>query len=509
MHDAPVASHTSTVGSLFSMVRSESKNILQSCHYFLVKKCFRSFDLRFNLRVCSIEIQPLKSATQQQFNRVPQSRVHKNFLFVLICFLSLGACKKADINFGQALLDNTHTQVIKTDSVTIDVSTVYIDSFITNNKSVGLTGVYNDPYFGVVKAKSFVEIAPPAFEDTFKLTTFDSLELVLYLNKTFYGDTTKPVQLGVYRLAQTLKYPQGSYMYNNTNFTTYTEPLAISNVTLRPNQMDSITIRLSDELGKEWLGMLQNASDYVKDQSMFNDYFKGLCIKAEGEDGVVFGFKDSIAVRLHFSKKDIYPVNAHVTFDIHSREYQFNNISIDRTNTSISNISSSNNEISSTATGNAGFMQYITGTIVKLRFPYLRNLLQSAGFTSLAGAQLRIKPVAGSFNGFYFLPPTLRLSTTDGTNSFLGDITTSVSGTEEVQTGSLTVDGLYGIDTYYSYDVTEYITYLLGLSENNKNGLLIAPVSEDVATGFSRLLVQDNKAQSYRTELILYYLSVQ
>ncbi|MBG9374855.1 DUF4270 family protein [Panacibacter sp. DH6] len=419
------------------------------------------------------------------------------------------ACKKADINFGEALLDNTHTYVVKTDSVTVDVATVYIDSFITNNKATGLTGVYTDPYFGVVKAKSFIEIAPPAFADTFQLTTFDSLELVLFLNKTWYGDTTKPVALSVYRLAQNLAYAEGSYMYNTTGFATYNDPLAATDVLLRPIQADSISIRLSDELGKEWLSMLQQADEYVKAPSTFRNYFKGLCIKAGGTDGVVFGFKDSIAVRLHFSKKDIYPVSRYVQFDINNREYQFNNISTDRQGTAISTISSANNELSSGATNNTGYMQYITGTLVKLRFPYLRNLLQLNGFTALSAAELRIKPVAGSFNAVYPLPPTLRLSTTDGTNTFQSDITTSVSGTEEVQTGSLTIDELYGINTYYSYDVTAYINYLLGLSENNRNGLLIAPVSDDVATSFSRLLVQDNQAQSYRTELILYYLSVQ
>ena len=456
-----------------------------------------------------IENGTYKSATQRKFNSIARCRVHKNFLLISCSILWLASCKKADITFGEALLDNTHTQVIKLDSVSIDVSTIFLDSFITNNKEVGLAGVYNDPYFGVVKAKTYLEVAPPTFQDTFQQSSFDSLEVVLFLNKTYYGDTSKPLQLSVYRLAEGLDYPQGTYMYNNTSFTTYQQPLATQQILLRPNQMDSISIRLSDDLGKEWLNMLQTSNTYVREQADFNDYFRGLCIQAEGTDGVVFGFKDSVSVRLHYTKNDVYPVSRQLEFSIYNRERQFNNINVDRTNTAINNISSANYEISSTVTNGAGYMQYITGTVVKLRFPYIKDLLQLNGYTSLAGAELHIKPVAGSFNALYPLPPTLRLSTTDGTNSFLSDITTSTSGSETVQTGSLQVDDLYGIDTYYSYDITSYITYLLSLSENNKYGLLVAPVADDVGTTFSRLLLRDNKTESYRTELILYYLSVQ
>jgi hypothetical protein len=54
----------------------------------------------------------------------------------LILFFSLVffACKKVDIQFGDQFLDNGYTQVIKVDSFAVDVSTVYVDSFITSAK---------------------------------------------------------------------------------------------------------------------------------------------------------------------------------------------------------------------------------------------------------------------------------------------------------------------------------------------------------------------------------------
>jgi len=449
------------------------------------------------------------SATQQELNKRTVHWVHKNYpiLYSTLLLLLLASCKKADITFGSQLLDNGHTQIIKTDTVTVEASTVYIDSFVTNNKSMGLVGVYRDPYFGLIKAKSFIEVAPPAFQDTFQHSTFDSLEIVLALNKNYYGDTSKPVSLNIYRLFENLAYVDNSNMYNNSNFSLYAEPIATKTFLLRPNEMDSMHIRLSDALGEEWLSMLQNSNSYMTEPSTFREYFKGFCIAASGDDGPVFGFSDSISVRLHYRQEDMYSTSKELVFNIFNRGYQFNNISVDRTGTAISNISSANNEINTTQTNNTGYMQYITGTMVKLHFPYIRDLLQINGFTSLAGAELRIRPVASSFSNIYPLPSTLRLATTQSTNQFLTNLVESEGQT--IQDGSLQIDGLYGINTYYNYDVTDYIKYLLGISQNNKYGLLLAPLADNAATTFNRLLVQDNNPKSYHTELILYYISVQ
>lgn len=289
---------------------------------------------------------------------------------------------------------------------------------------------------------------------------FDSLELVLYLNKTFYCDTTKPVTINAYRLLENIKYGKGaSSLYNTSNFAV--DALAIGGKTLlvNPNKDDSITIRLSDELGKEWLSKLASADDAIRSATAFRDYFKGICIAPSGDDGMVFGFKDSIAVRLHFRQQELYPLGKQVVFNISNEAYQFNNISVDRSGTAISALGAANNAISSTVTGNAAYTQYLTGTIAKFSFPYLRGLLQLPGYAGIAAAELRVRPVQTSFNNVFTLPAAMRLTTTDYSYEFGTDISyADASGTAVTQGGSLQIDDLYGINTYYSYDITSILT---------------------------------------------------
>jgi hypothetical protein len=464
---------------------------------------------------CRQKYKAYKCATQRMLQQRTNSLAPKKYYYalpVLLLFIGMASCKKADITFGNELLDNGHTQIIKTDTVTAQLSTIYIDSFVTNNKSVGLTGIYKDPWFGVVQAKSFVEIAPPSFSDTFSNSTFDSLELVLYLNKTFYGDTTKPVTINVHRLLENIKFEKGkSSLYNTSLFATDAATIGSKTLLVSPNRDDSIRIRLSDELGEEWLSRLASADDVMKSASAFSDYFKGICIAPSGDDGMVFAFKDSIAVNLHFHKNnDLYPQDKQVVFNISNETYQFNNISVDRTGTAISTLSSENNEIISSQTGNAAFSQYITGAVAKIRFPYLRNLLQVQNYVGIAAAELRIRPAANSFDNIFTLPAGMRLTTTDNRNEFGTDISyTDGTGNTVTLTGNLQVDDLYGINTYYSYDLTAYIKSLIEITENNKYGLLISPLPANIATSFDRLVIGDNANTDTKTELILYYLSVQ
>ncbi len=430
-----------------------------------------------------------------------------SFVIALLLFF-LNSCKKPDITFGSQFLNNDNTQVIYVDTITTEMSTVYLDSFRTNGKGAGVAGIYDDPYFGTTKAKCYLQIAPPAFKDTFSNSIFDSLILVLHLNKSYYGDTTKPLMLNVYRLAQNIKYASGtSYLYNNDSFSVYEPSLAQKTFMLWPNGNDSsINIRLPDALGSEWLSMLAESADEIETSDAFVNYFKGICIAASGPPAFAFGFKDSVNIRLHYKQKGVFLTDKHVDFSLNNNSYQFNNISIDRTGTALSNISSLNDEISSSLTSNAGYLQAITGTVVKLQFPYLRNLLQTSGYSQIVSAQLKIKPVKGSFTGIYPLPPSIILSSTDASNKSGTALTQSDGST---QTGSLQIDEIYGENTYYTYDVTDYLKSVIAVSTNNEYGLIVSPPTPQFETTFNRILIGDNKNAGAKTQLSLYYLAVQ
>jgi len=435
----------------------------------------------------------------------------KGYTVSLLAVLSVvffTACKRTDIQFGDDFIDNDYTKIIKTDSFTVNVSTIYIDSFVTSGSGTALAGVYKDKDFGLIKARTFMQIAPPAIADIYSNTSYDSTRLVVKLNRTWYGDTSKPLHIAVYRVTDDINFPEdASQFYNTSSFNTASTPIGEQTVYLKPNIIDStISIPISDALGNEWMNLLQTKSDDVKTTENFLQYFKGIAITATGDDGVVFGFQDSAHIDLHYTKRDIAKTDVIAKFTMVNNSKQFNNITIDRTGTLLQGIGSNNKEISSTATGNAGFLQSITGTRIKITVPNIRGLLNAPGYIKISSAILQIKPVTGSFDIYsYKLPALLNLSQTDLSN-LPGTALTSSTGV--AQTGDLFIDYLYGKDTHYTYDLTSYLQTQIAISETNKNGLLLHLPSSEFTT-FNRLVVGNQQQKNDNIQLLIYYISVQ
>ena len=125
-----------------------------------------------------------------------------SFLLIIITASYLTGCTKPDITFGATYLDNSFTNIATVDTATAAISTVLLDSFPTSGTGMAVAGTYIDPYFGTVTAQSYFSLTPPTFSDIYKDAIYDSLELVLTLNKSFYGDTTLPLQLNVNQLTE-------------------------------------------------------------------------------------------------------------------------------------------------------------------------------------------------------------------------------------------------------------------------------------------------------------------
>ena len=429
---------------------------------------------------------------------------------IMIFFLSFAACKKVDINFGSQVLDNNYTQIIKVDTITPSITTVFTDSFITSASGVALAGIYNDPEFGLVKAKSYFELAPPKDTTLPNDIGFDSLTLFLKLNKAYYGDTTKPIHLDVFQLADNIYPPSnGSVFYNNSSIRQSAESIGSRDIVISPNRTDSVVIRLSQTLGQQLFNLLKAGDDRLKNNEKFINYFRGINITPSGSDAIVFGFKDSITMRLHYTVPGLLKQSKTRIFSLINNNHQFNNIAISRTGV-LAGIPSSKTEISSSETKHAAYVQSITGTVAKISFPTIRDILVIPGYIKILQAQLIIKPVLGSYNLFYPLPPQLRLSRTDNNNKIGPDlISASSSGSAIAQNGNLVIDNIFRENTAYTYDVTDYLSAQILISENNKNGLLASQPAPGFSTTFNRLLISDATISKTKLQLVLYYLSIQ
>lgn len=433
------------------------------------------------------------------------------YLFIFsITIIFIHACQKADIKYGQQYIDNGLTNIVLVDSIAPAVSTVFKDSVITSQTGIVLAGSYKDPYFGTVNTSSFLPLSPAtnSIPELLPGAQYDSLAVLMTCDGSYYGDTSLPSIYTVTTLNSEISLGDQAFFYNTASWPASSTPLGSAVIGLRPLNKDTAHIRLTDGLGITLFRMIRQKSDTLKNNIVFSNYFKGIKISTLNSNAIV-GFKDSVTMRLYYHETDLYRQNKYFDFKLSDRSLQFNHIDYDRTSTTLAALNTSNKEIASTQTDNAGYMQSATGLYIKISFPAIRQILQRPDFIKLVKATLIIKPVAGSYNGLYPLPPELVAATTDGLNQPGGTLAIGTSPNLVIENGNLVQDPLYQLNTNYSYDVTSYLAAQLSLTGINQNGLLMIPPAAN-RSGFNRLTIADayNKNTASRIQLKLYYVSV-
>jgi len=444
-------------------------------------------------------------------------------LMIIIFF----SCAKTDIQFGQQFIDNNYGQIIQTDTITPVVSTVYIDSFATNNLNTALVGVTNDTAIGTTTYSSYFQLGVPTYNSTstaYDNAIYDSLTLFVKLKTggVWSGDTTKPLTLNVYRLTQNIIAPNyGSSLYNTDAFTYDPTPLGSYTIPkYYPNLMDStndtLSIRLSDALGMDLLNKLQNDSLPIQSSNAFIYFFNGLKIAAASNSNLAIALSDSVQMRLYF-KTPASPQDTekYIIFPIYQNNLQFNSVSVQRKGAlSDANINSINYQIPSSQTNNSAYLQPMANTVIKLNFPTVYSLLLRQSYIKIVKATLYVRPVNGSYNPqtVWQLPPTLYLYQTDLHNGFGSSLSSGSSGA--AQGGNLQYDVVSGnseLGTYYSYDLT---SYLQGMAANpgalaTGVGLLLSPPTSSIYTTYNRLIIGDGSNANAKMDLQIQYISVQ
>ena len=448
-----------------------------------------------------------------------------HLVFLIISIFIVASCQKVDIQYGNQALDNQYTQIVRVDTFSVNLATVFVDSFVTSSTGVTLLGGYTDSAFGRIETKCFFDLQPPPYTKStvYDSTTYDSLRLILKVNKSYYGDTTKPLHIDVSRLSQRINLPINTYSFYNVDSFPILSKIGSGDFVVYPTSFtDTLSIPLNDGLGQELLTKLKNGSDLdLQNSSNFLYYFNGLCLSGNASNNLILNCKDSAIMRLSYHKVGPDTLEKHhIDFVLNSKQHHFNNIKVDRSSlqNGLQNIGHLDSIIQSSATNNRSYSQYASGVATKITFPTLYNLLKVPYYSKILTAQLRVIPVRGTWDTYYFLPPALNLATTNLTNLVSSPLVSP--GSNGAETGNLVVDYIHGDNTAYTYDVSNYIksiilsaqaySYSLTNPPANNYGLLLVPPSPASVTQFSRIIVGDqNQPLNFRTVLELYYLTIQ
>jgi hypothetical protein len=450
--------------------------------------------------------------------------VSRTLLSFALAF-SLFSCNDDPTDIGLELQDQvnqigTHFK----DDLQINAATVLLkDSIVSFGSRPVLAGRMDDGDFGIVSARTFVEVGLPRNNLTFDTNTgADSLILSLGYSY-YYGDTTRTTSLSVYELDE--RFDERTTYFTTSQLRIKTEPLGSVTFLPRPTgtiptggtanqrRIPTIKLKLSLELANRILAQSEQPA-LVNQQSFVTQLLKGISIEPTpgAPAGSVLGFalqSDSSYISLHYTATiDNAPVKRRVRFrfyDNNSQFNQFNQITADRSATPLAGLVNSSDLVASTETGNVAFLQSGTGLRTKITFPNLASLRSDASNIAINYAELVI-PVKRDLFDRLPLPLQIALYETNESNRILrhSDGVTprrvQVSGANPMGAGSpayLTYDA---DNRQYKVNITSYLQAMLYGGKPN-NGLLIS--SEINGNMVNRAVL--NMSPTERIRLRVYY----
>ena len=260
---------------------------------------------------------------------------------------------------------------------------------------------------------------------------------------------------------------------------------------------DSLVLRMTPS-GND----LVTEEDYFDSQDKFKEKFPGLALMAENSGECITGFMvndSSMAITLHYKEIASQRTEKELTFSVNT-DYAYASIRHDRTSTPLATLESGiENLIHSGNLGRRAYMQGLTGFYNQIEFPHLNNLQDAGEIVSIESATLYLYPLAGSYNRLNQLPEDIRLYITDE-NNVLEDYVYGSDGVT-VQTGNLTVDDMFGRDTYYSFDVTEFIRNNFGTWGIKRQKLLLSLPENEMTMTFNQIIFTNDPDQERQCRL--------
>jgi hypothetical protein len=424
-------------------------------------------------------------------------KIKRCLLSIVTLSFSWQSCYRNDIGFGN-LPDNNYTNVVFTDTVAPILSTVVLDSFPTNNTTSFLLGKYKDPYLGIISARPFFQMTIPSSTVTVPATAqYDSACFIIHPNKYYYGDTSRPQTIFINELNEFINYTYNTSLYNTSNFSVKPTPLASRTLIIRPTADDSILIRIDDAKGRELFDKLVQQSEDIINDANFQNYFKGVSISVGNSDTTAVyglnGLPADLVMRIFYHATTPYLQNQFVDFPLTSSTHSFNQIITDRTGTPLYSATPGLKEYFSDQTNHSAFTQYGAGVLLKIIFPSLKGIVTTDKIVELQKAELLVRPVPSTYDFNKFkLPDHLSLYQTDGTNTL---------GALSVNNIPLVTDEIYGVGTYYRFDVTSYINTLLTTSGNTDKGFFL--VENSGSPNVTRGIMGDHQQALYNTQLLI------
>ncbi|MBP7272348.1 MAG: DUF4270 family protein [Saprospiraceae bacterium] len=439
----------------------------------------------------------------------------------VVTLLVACACNEPTL-VGSELFDNNQLDIVSSDTTTLQFTTIREDSIkvFTTSDSASIVnqlryyqlGRYNDPVFGELRSDVCLQFQPERTNPNFLSTTvIDSFVLTLALDTTTYGDVSAFQTYDIYRLSDSIS-DQVSY-YSTHQFTTSGQ---ITNISLIPNNKDSITYRidtldvhaapqmrvpLPTTLAEELVHL--DSASYATG-SNFENSFRGIKIAAAAANSrmVSIDVRSAQTAMVLFYRDSLNGKQKIFRYWTNTYTVMTANVTHNYIGTSVVPF------IDNTALGDSlGFIQSLSGLSLKVSLPHITDLTKIV--INNATLEFTVAVLPGDDTLKY--PPVPQLSasrkndegkfvfTNDfGTAFYAGTIPTTFGGsvTEE------TVDGV----KLYRYKMN-FTSHLQGMISGKYNkDIYINPYPS--AEQSRRVVIYGPKHSTYPAKLKLIYTKI-
>jgi hypothetical protein len=419
-------------------------------------------------------------------------QLRKYTALFLMASAGISSCTNTQSDIGLTFFQS-HSNILSIDTVTVNMSTVYLDSIPTSGSGVALLGSYADSIYGTNQASAYLEVGAPTVQSISSVIgVYDSLCFILRPNRYFIGDTTQNFSIIINPMTQLLGLGENEYaLYNTSTFNYNPVPVGSWSGRIYPHLTDTVSIRLSDQLGNELFSAIENNPDRLATDNLFiNNYLNGLYLSSQSA-GVIYGFitseDTSALMRLYYHSSINAKTELYTNFYLTNNSLQFNHINTLSGNTPFVRLNSTNKLINSVETNHHSVLQPLSNYAIRLNFPYLQNLEHLGRYVKIISAQLILRPEPGSYALNRLLPPSIPLCMIENYYTVMDSLAAS-NGTEQ---GNPVMDYVYN-NSFYTYDLTQYITnQLQAPNDYDKNDLMLIIPRPAYNTTFQQIVLSN------------------
>lgn len=437
-----------------------------------------------------------------------QMNIMKWLYFTILSCMVASCANENDltqINIGDNFI-SSQTNFVIIDTFTVSMSTVLVDSIPTSGTGEILVGEYSDKSMGIINSQSFLQMGSPEKQSINAEAVFDSLVLELNYSSQYYGDTLQLQDLNVFRVTDDIELNDDNYLYNTSTFQCDETPIGSLQFYPCPNSETLLTVRLNDDLGINFMNLMKEESSEITTSGKFVEYFKGIALKPGTKNSCIYSFQSvdtlvNMILYTHYIEET--RIEKSYKFPLYTTNTSFNHIEADRTGTFIENIKTQREELSSASTGNMAFLQAGTGLVTRLDFPGIDRMLEMGFRNILYRAELVLKPVGNLYKPVE-LPSELGLYNTDKYNQFGAAV---VNTSEETVYADFNLDEVYGENTFYQFDLTNYfINEFADGYVSTENGILVSFTDDIAKSTIKRVAFDARNGMAFKPTLKLYYI---